>query len=224
MKKLLLILLAHVLCVSLCACGKKESSESSDKSTTETLTESIDPEIQTFNVGETVSTDIVDFTLEKSKFSYYLINNDVAFVEPTDEPNGFSSSIGECYVSMTITIKNRSHASINFTSSFGDWDPAEWSVTYSGEDYELYALRPGFPDTKVFSLTYAALKDNSTGKFERYHVSNLIIYGGETYTLRFAGIININPTSLKDGFELNVKVPNSKGEFENFKFNVPAIS
>ena len=58
---------------------------------------------------------------------------------------------------------------------------------------------------------------------DKVGTSNELISAGDTITLRFFGIIKLDPESLNDGFELNVKVPNSKGEKEDFKYIIPAI-
>lgn len=45
-----------------------------------------------------------------------------------------------------------------------------------------------------------------------------------TYSIRMFGIIEMEPESLDDGFELEVYVPNSAGEYETFVYEVPARS
>ena len=36
------------------------------------------------------------------------------------------------------------------------------------------------------------------------------------------GIIHVDPTSLKDAFDLEISVPNSTGEYETFLYTIPA--
>lgn len=224
MKKAISLILALVMCLSLCACGDG-SSETTNATTAPETTEPPKPEIPTTALKETVSTDIVDFTLEHSKLTYYVSNVSSTYVEATEEANSlFAAKIGTCYVSMTVTITNKDRGgSMNFCGSFSEWDPADWSVTYNGEEYEMYGFDLNIDNYDNISLSYGAIVDKETGKvIDKVGSGNKLISAGETFTLRFFGIIKLDPASLNDGFELNVKVPNSKGEMEAFKYIVPA--
>jgi len=220
MKKALSLIMALALCLSLCAC-----SGNSDTGTAKP-TEPPKPQIPTAQLKETVSTDIVDFTLEHSKLTYYVSNVSTNYVEATDEANDFfAAKIGTCYVSMTATITNNDRGgSLEFCGSFSDWSAADWSVTYNGEEYEMYGFDLNMDNYDAISLSYGAIVDPDTGKvIDKVGSGNKLISAGETITLRFFGIIKLEPESLNDGFALNVKVPNSKGEYESFQFEVPAI-
>ena len=224
MKKAISLILALVMCLSLCACGDG-SSETTNATTVPETTEPPKPEIPTAALKETVSTDIVDFTLEHSKLTYYVSNVSSTYVEATEEANSlFAAKIGTCYVSMTVTITNKDRGgSMNFCGSFSEWDAADWSVTYNGEEYEMYGFDLNIDNYDNISLSYGAIVDKETGKvIDKVGSGNKLISAGETFTLRFFGIIKLDPASLNDGFELNVKVPNSKGEQEIFKYIVPA--
>lgn len=226
MKKALSLLLALVMCLSLCACGNGNSEEEISTTNAPETTEAPKPEIPTAQIKETVSTDIVDFTLEHSKLTYYVSNVSTNYVEATEEANTlFAAKVGTCYVSMTVTITNKDRGgSLDFCGSFSTWDPADWSVTYNGEEYEMYGFDLNMDNYDSISLSYGAIMNKETGKvIDRVGSGNKLISAGETITLRFFGIIKLDPESLNDGFELNVKVPNSKGEYENFKYIVPVI-
>lgn len=72
-------------------------------------------------------------------------------------------------------------------------------------------------------LSYAALVDKSTDKvISKVGSSNKLINAGESVTIRMFGIIHIDPTALTDGFDLEVKVPNSTGKYETFVYTIPA--
>ena len=115
-----------------------------------------------------------------------------------------------------ITNKDRG-GSLDFCGGFSAWDPADWSVTYNGEEYEMYGFDLNMDNRDDISLSYGALINKETGKvIDKVGSSNKLISAGETVTLRFFGIIKVDPKSLNDGFELNVKVPNSKGEKEKW--------
>lgn len=225
MKKAISLILALVMCLSLCACGGISSGENNATNAPET-TEGPKSEIPTAQIKETVSTDIVDFTLEHSKLTYYVSNSSSTYVEATEEANSlFAAKIGTCYVSMTVTITNKDRGgSLDFCGGFSAWDPADWSVTYNGEEYEMYGFDLNMDNYDNISLSYGAIVNKETGKvIDKVGTSNELISAGDTITLRFFGIIKLDPETLNDGFELNVKVPNSKGEYENFKYTVPAI-
>ena len=231
MKNSISLLLALAMCLSLVACAVEAPPETTATvPTTQTVpatTVPTEPPIPTAQLKETVSTDIVDFTLEHSKLTYYVSNSSTNFVEATDEANSlFAAKMGTCYVSMTVTIKNKDRGgSLAFCGGFSAWDAADWSVTYNGEEYEMYGFDLNSDNYDSIKLSYGALVDKTTGKvLTKIDTGNKLISAGETMTLRFFGIIKVDPQTLNDGFELNVKVPNSKGEYENFKYIVPAIS
>lgn len=232
MKRAISLVLMLALCLSLCACGggSGENNTTGTPETTEVsvpeTTEATTPPIPTAQIKETVSTDIVDLTLEHSKLTYYVSNVSSNYVEATDKPNSlYAAKVGTCYVSMTVTITNKDRGgSLDFCGGFSAWDPADWSVTYNGEEYEMYGFDLNTDNYDSISLSYGAMINNETGKvIKQVGSSNALISAGETITLRFFGIIKVDPASLNDGFELNVKVPNSKGQYEEFKYIVPTI-
>lgn len=207
MKKLLALVLAVVLCFSLTACGKEK-----------------EPEIVKTALKETVSTDTVDFTLEDSQLTYYVSNNSTTYVEPTEQPNTlYAAKKGTCYVSMTVTIKNTDRGgSISFGGSFNSWNPAEWNVKYNGETYEMFGFDLTTDKPKSMNLNYAALLSKETGRvIKRVGSNNKLIFAGETFTIRLFGVIQTEPQSLKDGFDLEVKVPSSEG-YQTFTYEIPA--
>jgi len=235
-RKAISLFLALLMCLSLCACGggnavsettapETTPPETTVPETTVPETTTPEPEIPTAEIKETVSTDIVDLTLEHSKLTYYVSNVSTNYAEATEEANTlFAAKVGTCYVSMTVTITNKDRGgSLDFCGGFSAWDPADWSVTYNGEEYEMYGFDLNTDNSDRISLSYGAIVDKETGKAIKGGSSNKLIRAGETITLRFFGIIKLDPESLNDGFELNVEVPNSKGEKESFKYIVPAI-
>ncbi len=181
----------------------------------------------TVQIKETVSTDIVDFTLEHCKLTYYVSNVSDTYVAATDTPNSlFSAKVGTCYVSMTVTITNKDRGGyLDFGGGFSAWDPADWSVIYNDEKYQMHGFDLNFSNLNSISLSYGAIVNKETGKvITKVGTSNDLIDAGDTVTYRFFGIIKVDPESLNDGFELNVKVPNSERKYEDFKYIVPAIS
>ncbi len=218
MKKIIIFLLASIMCLSLAACASKTVE-------TDTETESSKSATPVAQLKETVSTDIVDFTLEHSKLTYYVSNNLQNLFEPTDESQSpFVAKMGTCFVSMTVTISNKDRAALDFCEPFNNWKAGTWSVTYKGEKYDAIPFNATFDFDDNVDLQYSAIIDKETGKVSQNKYMNVHIDAGETITLRFFVTIKVDPESLNDGFELNVNVPNSKGELEDFKYIVPDIS
>ena len=236
MKKLYLILLSLAMCANLASC--QNASDSSDKpestaanttivaTTTTPATDTPDapntePSIVKHTMGETVSTNIVDFTLVNSTFTYYASNVSTDYGAPTDKPNTlFSAKTGTCYVSMTVTIQNKDRAgSLDFC---GKWNPGKWTVNYNGETYPIYGFDLNIAKYPNVKLNYGgAFVEPDTGKvLSKVGTGNKLISAGEEYTIRFFGIIHADPASLDDSFELTVKVPNSTGEYEDFVYTV----
>lgn len=207
LKKIISLALVAVLCFSFSSCGNSEKN------------------VIKSNLKETVSTDIVDFTLENSELTYYVSNGSSNYVEPTETPNTmFAAKTGTCYVSMTVTINNKDRGgSIDFAGSFGDWNPSAWKIKYNGETYDMYGFDLNMDNYKSINLSYAALIDKSTDKvISKIGTDNKLISAGETVTIRMFGIIHVEPTSLKDAFDLEVSVPNSTGEYETFIYTIPS--
>ena len=215
MKKTLASLLVVALCLSLTACGGKESEEPKAPDN--------EPEIIKTALKSTVSTDTVDFTLENCQFTYYVSNNSATYVEPTDKANTFfASKKGTCYVSMTVTITNTDRGgSLSFAGSFNSWNPAEWNVKYKGETYDMYGFDLNIDKPQSISLTYAALVNKETGKvIKKIDSRNKLISVGETVTIRLFGIVPMEPENLTDGFDLEIKVPSSDG-YKPFTYEIP---
>ena len=212
MKKFLTLFLASLMCLSCVACGGNNKSVGA---------------AQTKSLGETVSTDIAEFTLEDSALTYYVSNQSSNYVEPTETPNTlYAASVGHCYVSLTFTISNKDRGgSISYAGSFAEWSP-NWTVSYNGKEYPVkgFDLNDNAGGHSI-NLSFSAIVDKETGNTIKKHDSNnFLLSAGETVTLRTFGIIDVEPESLNDGFEFTVGVLNSKQEYEYFTYTIPAQS
>lgn len=218
MKRFLSMMLALVLCWSLCACG---GGNSDTPETTEAPTE---PPIPKLDLGETAATDIAEFTLLDSSFTYYATSLSTNYVAPVDEPDYFTASVGHCLVSVTFKITNKDRGgSLSFAGGAGNWKP-NWTVSYNGADYSVkgYSLSSNSGNHWI-DLAYAALLSaDGNETIKRYGLSSYLLYAGDTVTLRTIGVIDIEPENLTDSFDFTVGVINSKGEHELFTYTVPA--
>lgn len=217
MKKIIALLTAFVMCLSLCACGGNVSSKTTSPETTE------ETPITKLNLGETAATDLVEFTLESSQFTYYVSGISTNFCEPVEGGSVYAASLGHCYVSVTCTLTSKDRGgSISFPNNMG-WNPG-WIVSYQGKEYKLKGYDLNNVDgSRSLSLSDSAIIDKETGKvIERYSLSKYLLRAGETVTIRTFGIIDVEPENLTDGYDFTVNVLNSKGEYESFTYTVPA--
>lgn len=252
MKRIFLMLIAAFMVLSLAACGGgnetlQESSAPESLQQESSTTESLAPESESapqedetpgqteeeqsavepavkLALGETASTDLAEFTLEKSSLTYYVSNESTNYVEPTDVPNElFAASLGHCYVSLTFTLANKDRGgAISFAGTFGEWDP-DLTVSYGGEDYHVKGFDLNDNAGGYYlRLDWAAVIDRDSGKIlNKHNSSNYLLIAGETVTLRTFGIIDVEPDALTDGFEIKVGVPTVGGGYEYFTYTVP---
>lgn len=244
MKKLIAILLVLVMCLAIVSCNNAVTETPNNQTTPEDSTpedstpENTPPEIvapetlpsepdiispaEKYSMGEKVSTNIVDFTLIDSTFTYYVSNASNNYGEPTDKSNPmFAAKVGTCYVSMTVTIKNNDRSgSLDFCGRY--WNPGKWTVNYNGETYQMYGFDLSSNKYPSVKLNWGgALVDPATSEvISKVGSSNKLISAGEEYTIRFFGIIHVEPSSLNDSFELNITIPNSASEYESFTYTV----
>lgn len=208
MKRLIALFLALVMCLPLGACN-------------------ISGNVATAELAETVSTDLIDFTLIDSSFTYYVSNSQSSYVKSTNVPNDtFVASTGNCFVSLTFTLTSKDRGSIAVAGSqSSDWR-LDWTVKYNGKKYDL----KGFDlnnnsGRRRMQFGYSAIMDPGTNTVLAVdHGSGYRLHAGETVTIRTFGVINVDPDALTDGYELTINVPNSDGKYEHFTYTVPARS
>ena len=223
-RKILISLMVASLAIGIVGCGNSTDVNSADaesESTAEEESESSTDEV-TYKLGETVSTDLADFTLDAATFSYYANANSASLCEPIDEDDGgiFVASLGHALVPLTFTINNkdRDHLNIGY---MGDWKLC-FTVIYNGEEYPLNGFDLTYkPDgnTSGLNLSYCAVSFDGGKSFEKHDSSNEFQYSGEE-TYRAVGVVSVDPESLDDSFELRVQVKNSAGEYEYFTYVV----
>ena len=229
MKKLISLILVFVLCLTMCACGS-DRTESEENATTKpeevTVTEATEPEPVTFAPGEKVSTDLAEFTLERSQFTYYVSGKTADYMEPRDDGGFWAASVGYCYVHLVFTITSKDRGgSIDFGGKSYDteWDP-HFVVYYNGNEYGVNGYDIDHNEgrdyfnfgnaTDIFNIT--------TNKEEHIYGATYSLYAGSTVRFRTFGVIKLDPENLTDGFDISVQVPNSDGEYEVFTYRVPA--
>ena len=227
MKKLISLMLISALCLSMCSCSSTASAEAT-QSQEATVSETTEPEIVVYNPGEKVSTDLAEFTLERSQFTYYISGKTADYMEPRDDGGFWAASIGYCYVHLvfTITSKDRGNT-INFAGEKyeTEWNP-KFTLFYDGNEYKVNAYNK--TDNKgqdYFDMRFSNVQiyDLNTGEKKPPPMrSEYPLHAGETVTLITFGVVNLDPENLTDGYDLSVQVPNSSGEYEIFTYRIPA--
>ena len=118
MKRAISLLLVLVLTLSLCACGaEKNQSAATDESKSNSL-------------NETVSTDVVEFTLTRFEYAKMLKNAsfqtgkapDPEYLLPTEEEqsnNPFAADDGKTMISFSYTLKNTGKEELTFPVNLG---------------------------------------------------------------------------------------------------------
>lgn len=223
MKKVLAFMLAMVLMLSLTACsgGEKVAVTTAETQNSETSTDSLIPKVA---LGETVSTDIVDFTLKKAALSYYASSlHDKTYAEPLEKSSGgiFKAAKGRVLVCLTFTIKNNDRDYLDAGGYFADWG-MYFKVVYNNNEYSINGFDLNEKDGKNCGLAFGegvisydggnTFSDNSSG--------NLIIEAGRTVTVKVVGIAKFEPDNLNDNFDLTVNIPNSDDGMEYFTYEV----
>ena len=245
-KRLAVVLAATTLVVSLVVAGcggtptqpeENKSDEvaevTDDESSVEELAEDETPKeeepseeepvLERHNVGETVATDLVEFTLDDTSFAVALVNsvpsgNDITPEEDfyllpkeydpeEDAKNAFVASKGHTFVSIVFTANNLDRNSIDLDTYEGTaYDFV--NVVYKGKTYTTF----DFVKKSWWTLPKSHAGVSGTT------VANTLIWteGPEVHR----GYIDLpfEPDSLDDSFDLIVTLPNSDGTLTSFMF------
>lgn len=205
MKKITAIFLAIVICISLNACG---SSSNSDY----------------HKLGETVSTDIFEFTLNAAEFTVALNNiKDEMYFTPkeydpnSDADNPFVAPVGHTYVAFSYTVENLNRSS----SEFHDGSFA--AIKYDGKKYSSMEEGAYFQyNDEQYLDADGKLKSKKGGEWYSDPGNNLLLLTGEKETRRAFIDIETEIKDLTEDVEITVKIPNSEGKEESFTFLITA--
>ena len=217
MKKTLAFILAATLMLSLAACGgeNENSNNDADKSAEN------DVDTQYYNIGDTVSTDIVDFTLNNCDLSIFA---DPYIIQPTEEETKYGAKVGSSMIIPTFTITNKDRSGyIDIRDEAVLLDNADdvsldWTVLYNNEEYTV----THFDGQRGMELDPAAVLDPASGDIIVLNETmNYHLQAGQTVSLRTIGFINVEPETLSDEFSITLSLPSSSGK-ETFTYLVAA--
>ena len=225
MKRMLVVATAMLIgIITMCGCGSTEISLTNQGQKTESSVgdtgEDSNNDTMAVALNTTVTTDRVDFTLEKAQFTIACSNTvDDNYLLPkeydaaNDNSNPHVASVGKTLVALTFTITNRDRTSLNVPDSSG-WH-LDWKVLYKGNEWRL--KRQG-TDSYGIDFHYASVQEND-GSWKRSDTDNKILQPGQSITVRTYGVLDMEPDDLSDDFVLTVNLPSSSG-YQMFDYQV----
>ena len=233
MKKFIAVLVTG-LAISLVACsnnssnneGSVQSSQSEERNTEESSTEEsvTEPEsqeeIKYYKVGDTVSTDLIEFSLDKASFTIALENEigedyytPKEYDSATDANNPFVAKVGHTFAAYTCTIKNLDRVSANCLPSV--------TIEYEGNEYKgckcgAYYLY----QADAYVDQYGKQHIDKANAWYNNIASNLLLSAGEKRILRANTDMAVAVSDLTDDFIFKIELPCSDGTKTTFAYSV----
>ena len=211
MKRKLSLILIAVLALALTACGGETNGETAG-----------DEDSQYYHLGDTVSTEQFQFTLDEAVFTIALSNvGDETYFSPkeynaqTDANNPYVAPKGHTWAAFTYTVTNLDRASAEFH------DGSFATVSYQGteanvvKDGAYYLTQEGhYLDVDGKRHTEPA------GEWLSGPAMNMLLSVGETQSRRAYVDLPIDVSDLTDTFLITVKVPDINGKKVSFTYQV----
>ncbi|MCR5796388.1 MAG: Ig-like domain-containing protein [Eubacterium sp.] len=180
-------------------------------------------ELEHYQIGDTVSTDMFEFTLVSSELSYgaeNLMTDD--YLTPTTDysNNPFVADTGTTLVILEVKVKNlnRTSSSIADRWTTGDWS-WDWRMSYDGSDYDLCSWNWSLEYYSPVELGVSAVSSNGTN-WSDYGSSCYIIDSGETAYFRIPTIVDVDVSDFSSPYDLVINIPSSDGENVEFIYSV----
>ena len=246
MKKLLALILAAALALSLVACGGGSGAEDTNTPSTgngdtpngggdsipEDTGEPADyvEDDTRYQLGDTVSTDILELTVKKASLAYYAkgantttdgknrtTNIDEAY-EPADGSSYcfYKCNKGRVLVCLDFILKNTDRSSLNTTDGYN----VEFVIRKDGDTFDVKGYALNYPDG-ILGLNYGhssiAVND---GDFITNKTGNIIMKSGTAYEIKTVGIAGFEAEDLSASFELIATIKNSSGDTEEFFYSI----
>lgn len=253
MKKLATLVLATLLLLSVLACGGNGAE--TNEPMPEPTGAAADPSVQAptpeptaeptpeptpepepkFSVGETVSTDIMELTLDESEPAIALSNSwglsgsedwgktvytPKEYDAAADADNPYVAAKGHTLIYFCITASNLDRARLEYVTSSSDLK-YRFTIEYNG--------------STEAELKYGAMRSNqesyvssSSGRIttilpnQWYQSTIMWLEVGETATARLYFDIPTDVENLTEGYTLSFALPNSDGTETTFSYYVPA--
>ena len=185
MKKVISLLLALVMCLSLCACGGSDKTGANE-------------------LGEMVSTDILELTIHDAALSYYA----TADAAPAENSGVYVASKGSTLVCLEFTLTNTYRTSL---------DTRDILLEFNVKQGSNKSRVDGYKQTGLY-LYGMPVSENGQG-FVANNSSNILISAGSTVQIKYVGVIGFD-ADLSSPFELVAKVKTSSGRSEDFVYTI----
>ena len=216
MKKLVPIILSLAMLFSLCSCGGGASNHQEETA-------------ERYEIGDTVSTDIFEFTLDAAALTIALnCSYDDNYFTPkgystqSDSGNPFVAPVGHTYAAFTYTVKCLDRSD----NEFHDGISGAVSIEYDGKTY-----KGKYPDDtkdgayylyedKNYSDVDQSLKTDKAKEWHSGASNNMLLFAGATESRRAIIDLPIDIEDLDSPFILNVSVPCSDGSKTVFSYSI----
>ena len=229
MKKFLLISLSLLVIASATACSSDKTEKATDEasSTEATQTEGTkteQPETEktneyegtTYKLGETVSTQILEFTLDRADLSIAMVNTiDENYALPKeynpeeDKNNPFVAPKGTTYVPLTFTLNNLDRATLDI--DLVDSNGTNISIIYNGETYTC-----NWWDNDIH-YCYELFED---GGYNEYTYGNILMHVGEKRTFRAYLELPTDVEDLNSDFIITFDIADVNNTFVEYAYKV----
>ena len=212
--------------------GKSDGKTTTFSGTTIFYSEDVIDDVKktiTKTIGESVSTDIIEFTLNKAVLGYSAIspqtstdgkrttvNPDKALLPPEGDGNAFfSSSKGRVLACLDFTVKNTDRDIL---------DTDDYIYSFSVKQDDKYAIVRGYDLNNKdgqygLTLQWSPIAVNG-GEFTTNDTTNMLLTAGSSYEIKVVGVVGFEPEDLSAPFDLIVQLKNSNDEEETFLYRV----
>ncbi len=177
-------------------------------------------------LGDTVSTNIFDFTLISAEPAIALDNNndtDRIFMPKEyeashDANNPFVAPKGSTIIALTFEITNTDRSGISIGCSIPGSETLEfdWKVQYNNELY--YIKNSASQKSTSFELKPGNVLYNNSVREKT--VTGKLLQPGETLQVRTFGYFDTDMEDLNDDLKVIIPLLNSKGESEIFVYDI----
>lgn len=156
-----------------------------------------------YSLGDTVATDVMEFTLHNAQLSYYADS----MCEPTENEGAYTSSKGSVLVCLDFELKNTDRVDFDSRQFFANRFTLEQgsNKTELRDDDKFYFGKP----------IYSELK----GEWEANDAMNFFIDPNSTAHVKYVAIADFEPKDINEPFTITVRLDNSEGT-EDFTYAI----
>ena len=224
-KKLTTLFLIVVLCFSFVSCSSKKTTNNNNDTQPVETEEVIEEEtLQFYKLGDTVSTDIFEFTLNAAEYTIALNNvNDDDYYTPKeydpedDADNPYVAPVGHTYAAFSYTVSNLNRASCEFHSGYNSFVTVEYDgKSYSSFDDGAYYIY----EASSYIDVNGVMKTKKAGEWYSGPSNNLLLSAGERETRRAHVDVGADIKDLNSDVEITFAIPTSDGNRTEFTYLV----